>query len=324
MIFVIGKRETLFICAQTAGYSFVCLPLNVLSILAGASFSHLSRSGRLCAVGHRLKANLVYLLLMGKNHHVEQGKACHQMMQSIARRVAAGLATAERDKAAKEAVELCASGQCGAALVPLQCAMDLGDCTSRALKAWLLIDGREGVAQDDKRSFELAEEGVRLGCHHCQGVLALCYLLGKGCRRNSLRSLELARKSSGSGLGSRYGQHTLGELHRRGLGELGVDEAQAVAFFRLATAQSLDGAQWRLGLMYDYGLGVAQDSAEALRLYHLAAAQGHPTALYSVARCHDNGTGVRKNVAEAICWYRRAQAAGDTFTEYPLKRLGAE
>jgi hypothetical protein len=46
------------------------------------------------------------------------------------------------------------------AVVPLQWAIDLGDLPSRALKAWLLADGREGVAKDEKSAFELAEEGA--------------------------------------------------------------------------------------------------------------------------------------------------------------------
>jgi len=97
------------------------------------------------------------------------------------RRVVAGLAAAVRGKNAKEADELCASGQCAAAAVPLQQAVDLGHLLSRALKAWLLLVGREGVARYRKRAFELAEEGASLGCHHCRGVIACCYLFGCGC-----------------------------------------------------------------------------------------------------------------------------------------------
>ncbi len=110
------------------------------------------------------------------------------MMQMIVRRVAAGLAAAVRDKVAKEAEELCASGQFAAAIVPLQRAIDFGDLPSSALKAWLHIAGRKGVfAKDVSRAFKLAEVGARLGCHHCQGVLAYCYLKGFGCEKNEAR-----------------------------------------------------------------------------------------------------------------------------------------
>ena len=241
------------------------------------------------------------------------------------RRVAAklmhSLAAAVGNKVGKEAEELCASGQCAAAAVALKLAVDVGHLPSRALMAHMMIDGREGVAKDRDGVFELAEEGARLGCHHCQGVMAWCYRFTYGCVRDDARSLELARESSGKG--SRYGQYALGCLYRQGLGGVAQDDAQALALYRLAAAQNFDGAQCILGFMYDYGLGVAEDVASALRWLQLAAAQGHPEALYRVAYCHEHGRGVRKNKAEAIRWYRRAQAAGQPDAAAALQRLRA-
>ena len=199
----------------------------------------------------------------------------------------------------------------------LQRAIGHGHLPSRALKAWMLL----GVAKDYNGAFELVEEGARLGCHHCQGVMARCYMGGHGCVRDAARSLELARESSEKG--SRYGQNTLGLLYKYGLGGVAQDYAQAVAFYRLAAAQNLDAAQCALGYMYHIGFGVAQDRTEALRLYQLAAAQGHPTALSNVAACHELGRGVPQNKAEAIRWYRRAQAAGHPKAADALQRLRA-
>jgi len=307
-------------------FSFVRLPPRVSRPFAGAAVYDMSltHAERLGAVGCGFKGRLVRLLSLGVGRHFEPQsnlRACHQMMQSNARRLASKPMAAVRDEAAKEAEELCASGQCAAAIVPLQRAIDFGDFTSLALKAWLLIDGREGVAKDEEKGFELAAEGARLGCHHCQGVLAYCYLRGCGCERDAARSLELARESSGRG--SRYGQLTLGRLHHLGYGGLTRDYAQAVALYRLAAAQGLDEAQCSLGCMHDNGIGVAQDRAEALRWYQLAAAQGHPEALHEVAACHEWGYGVAADVAQAIRWYRRAQAAGDTRAAGDLQRLRA-
>ncbi len=197
----------------------------------------------------------------------------------------------------------------------------LGDLSSLALKAWLLIDGREGVARDAERAFELAEVGARLGCHHCQGVMAYCYWIGFGCEEDEALSLQLACESSGRG--SRYGQVTLGEFHRLGRGGLEEDIAQALAFHRLAAAQGLDEARYSVGFAYRFGQGVARDDAEALRWYQLAAAQGHPSALYCVGEFHERGRGFAADVAEAIRWYRRAQAAGCHYAAGELRRLGA-
>jgi TPR repeat protein len=307
-------------------FSFVRIPPRVHRPFAGAPVYDMSltHAERLCAVGCGFKGKLVRLLSLGFGLHFEPHRnmrACQQMMQSNARRVASKRMAAVRDEAAKEAEELCASGQCAAAVVPLQRAIDFGDTTSRALKAWLLIWGREGFAKDQKRGFELAEAGARLGCHHCQGVLAMCYLDGYGCKADYALSLSLARESSGRG--SRYGQVTLGMLHRRGAGGLAQDDTQAVALYRLAAAQGLDVAQWSLGDMYEGGDGVAQDLAEALRWSQLAAAQGHPQALFMVADYYKFGCGVRKDNAAAIRWYSRAAAAGHTEAARELQWLGA-
>ena len=307
-------------------HSCVCLPPRLPRPFAGSPVyvMSLSHSERLRAVGCGLKGKFVRMLLWVVYGHSQahwNRRACHQIMLSIVRRVASKQMAAVRDDAAKAAEMLCASGQFAAAQVPLQRAIDFGDSNSLALKAWLLVNGREGVAEDRKRGFELAEKGSRLGCHHCQGVMAHCYLNSCGCEENLALSLELARESSGRG--SKYGQFTLGELYRWGYAGLARDYAQALAFHRLAAAQGLDCAQYELGHLHFIGEGVARDDAEALRWSQLAAAQGHPYALYNVAECHEYGRGVRKSKAAAIRWYRRAQAAGHPDAADDLRRLRA-
>jgi hypothetical protein len=241
----------------------------------------------------------------------------HLMVARVAAKLIRSLAAAVGSKVGKEAEELCASGQCAAAAVALKLAVDLGHLPSRALLAHMMLDGREGVAKDWNVAFELVEEGARLGCHHCQGVMARCLNCGLGCERDHAQSMKLAFGSSLKG--SRYGQHALGKLF-----DVEDDgDARALALYRLAAAQNLAGAQYTLGCMYDTGIGVDQDSAEALRLWQLAAAQGLPWALYRVGVYHEKGRGgVRKNKAEAICLYRRAQALGVPAAA-DLQRLGA-
>jgi len=137
------------------------------------------------------------------------------MMQSNVRCVAAGLAAAVQEIAVKEAEGLLAAGQHAAASAQLQRAIDLGHLPSRARLADLFLFDREGFsghnAIDWERAFELAEEGARLGCQHCQGVLAHCYRYGAGCSKDEARSLALARRSARRG--SKYGQFVLGCLY---------------------------------------------------------------------------------------------------------------
>jgi TPR repeat protein len=303
-------------------FSFVNISQRVPRPFVGVRVHDMSmtHAERLHVVGCGLKGTLVRQLSLSVGSYVEPQSgwgACHNIMLCITRRIASKQMAAVRNEAAKKAEEMCELGQCAAALIPLQQAIDMGHLPSRALMAWLLIDGREGIAKNRRKAFELAQEGTGLGCHHCQGVMALCYLRGYGCDRDDVRSLELACESSG--LGSRYGQHTLGLLHYCGLGGLVEDHTQARALYRLAAAQGHDGAQRTLGNLHL----AYRNFAEALRLFQLAAAQGYPMALYNVAECHERGWGVAADLAEAICWYRRAQTAGFQPAENKLKRLGA-
>ena len=184
----------------------------------------------------------------------------------------------------------------------------------------MLINGREGVAKDRKRGFALVEEVARLGCHHCEGVMAWCYLFGLGCAQDAARSLALARASAGEG--SKYGQFVLGSLYQEGEGGVAQDYAAAVAQFRLAATQGYHVAQNSLGYMYGMGHGVALDYAEALRLYKLAAAQGFGEASNKVGHFYEMGWSVAADRAEAIHWYKRAQAAGDPLAAHSLRLLG--
>jgi hypothetical protein len=185
----------------------------------------------------------------------------------------------------------------------------------------MIFDGDEYDDEDRDAAFELVEEGARLGCHHCQGVLARCYRWGSGCEEDMVRPLELARESSRKG--SRYGQYELGKWYEDGAGGVAQDYVRAAALYRLAAAQNLDWAQLSLGIMYYFGHGVVQDYAEALRLYQLAAAQGMYVAMSWVASCHEEGRGVPKNKEEAIRWYRRAQETGCPDAAGELQKLGA-
>jgi TPR repeat protein len=246
---------------------------------------------------------------------------CSALMDCIVRRVAAAQVAATPEALHAQAQAMRAAGDFAAAAALLQQAVGLGHVLSRAELADMLIDGREGVAMDRKRAFELVEEGTRLGCCHSQGVMALCYLFGFGCSKDGARSLALARASAGEG--SKYGQRMLGWLYQKGEGGVAQDYAAAVAQYRLAAAQGYDEAQNHLGFMYHMGYGVAKDYAEALRWYKLAAAQGLGMALRNVGLYYEHGLSVAADRAEAIRWYKRAAAAGYSKAAAALKRLGA-
>lgn len=222
-----------------------------------------------------------------------------------------------------QAISLIAYGECEAAMAYLNQTIQMDHWPSHALKAWIQLKGRKGVPRNKYEAFRLVKNGARLGCPHCQGVMAECYFYSFGLELDLERTVKLAHDSSEKG--SRYGQYVLGKLIRYGQEGEELDDAQKDAqtlkLYQLAAAKNLDEAQWGLGHLYYYGRGVAVDYAEALRWYRLAAAQGHSSALSSVASCYTDGQGVTKDTAEAIRWYRLAEEEGCISAAYALQWL---
>jgi len=274
---------------------------------------------RLRRMGCGGRGKLALLMLQGGGGGGPVPRDCSALMDRIVRRVAAVQVAATLEGLHSKAQALSAGGQYAAAAVLLQQTVGLGHLPSRADLADMLIWGR-GVSLDRDGAFELVEEGARLGCLHCQGMMAACCAGGVGCSADAARSLPLARESAGKG--SKYGQRMLGLLYRDGLGGVTRDHTAALAQFRLAAAQDYDVAQYSVGHMYQMGHGVAQDQAEALRWYKLAAAQGLGLALHGVGWCYEMGSSVAADRAEAIRWYERAAAAGDPTAADALRRLG--
>lgn len=219
----------------------------------------------------------------------------------------------------QHALALVAIGQCAAALIPLNRAIALKHLPSRALLAHMLSGGRKGVPKDHRRAFLLVKEGTELGCRHCQGVLAMCYMLGHGCvKADRPIALDLAQKSSDRD--SRYGQFTLGKLlWNHGRGSL-QDDHKARKLFELSAAQGLDIAQYYSGITSDCFLDRGK---EKIRLYQLAATQGFSDALLSIGYCYKyGGELVERNLDNAICLFRQALEAGSKDAKYELSRLG--
>jgi len=276
---------------------------------------------RLRGMGCGGRGKLALLFSQGGGAGEPVPRDCSAMMDRIVRRVAAAQVAAIIEELHWKAQTLRAAGECAAAAALLQQAVGLGHLPSRADLADMLLYDREGIAKDWERAFALAEEGARLGCHHCQGMLANCYWGGVGCSADEVRSLVLARESAGNG--SKYGQFMLGWLYEKGEGGVARDYAAALVQYQLAAAQNYDLAQNQIGVVYDKGYGVAKDFAEALRWLKLAAAQGLGFAMWSVGLYYEKGWGVAADGAEAIRWYKRAAAAGLHQAAAALERLGA-
>src|SRR5437763_10405072 len=73
--------------------------------------------------------------------------------------------------------------------------------------------------------------------------------------------------------------------------DLRRDYGTALRRYREAAEQGLAEAQFRVGLMYENGQGVARDDGEALRWYRKAAGQAHLKSQSNLARMYSEGRG---------------------------------
>ena len=101
------------------------------------------------------------------------------------------------------------------------------------------------------------------------------------------------------------------------------DYLKAVQVWRPLAQAGDREAQYRLGVMYAEGKGVAPNDADAALWFERAAEQGEPMAQYNLGASYAEGTGVRKDMAAAAKWFRRAADQGVPLAQLNLGLLYA-
>ena len=96
-----------------------------------------------------------------------------------------------------------------------------------------------------------------------------------------------------------------------------------IARIQQAAAGADAEAEYLLGSLYRWGLGVRRDPALALKWQQEAAKQGIPEACASLADIFAHGVGVPKDVEKAIAWYEKAAPGGNGDAEYQIAQLYA-
>jgi uncharacterized RDD family membrane protein YckC len=105
-------------------------------------------------------------------------------------------------------------------------------------------------------------------------------------------------------------QFRLGAMYEQGVG-VPRDYIQALRWLRRSAAQGDALGQFGLGGMYEFGEGVPRDYDQALRCYRKSAAQGNSWAQFYLGDIYENGRGVPQDYNQALIWYRKSAAQGD-------------
>ncbi len=96
------------------------------------------------------------------------------------------------------------------------------------------------------------------------------------------------------------------------------DYASAMKAWRPLAEQGDPRAQAGLGMLYHFGLGVAQDDQEAARWHRRAAEQGFALGQYALGELFEAGLGVKQDYQEAVLWYRLAAEQGNDLAQSKL------
>jgi TPR repeat protein len=100
--------------------------------------------------------------------------------------------------------------------------------------------------------------------------------------------------------------------------ETKVLETRSLGDLQAAADRGEPDAQWKLGGLCAYGVGVARSDVEALKWFRRAADQGSSNAQVSLGVMYDKGKGVERDQAEALQWYQKAADQGNANGQYNL------
>jgi hypothetical protein len=112
--------------------------------------------------------------------------------------------------------------------------------------------------------------------------------------------------------GDPVAQYNLGLMYAFGLG-VDKDPQAAASWYRSSAEQGYDKAQAVLGLFYATGVGVPRDTSEAVRWWKLAAAQGNADARFNLGMSYWSGDGVPQDFDAASEQFRKSVPAGSAW-----------
>jgi localization factor PodJL len=101
------------------------------------------------------------------------------------------------------------------------------------------------------------------------------------------------------------------------------DPHAAAQWFERAASEGLAPAQYRIGSMYEKGIGVARDTAIARTWYKKAADAGNARAMHNLAVLSAEVVGIKPDYSEAADWFRKAAQLGVKDSQFNLAILYA-
>jgi hypothetical protein len=211
------------------------------------------------------------------------------------------------------------------ALPLLERAVAANDDRALGVLGYMYEKGR-GVNPDPARAFGLFRRAADLGNGDAMHELARCYQQGIGVAPNQAEAERWLK--AGEALGIDAGPRPTNARPQPDQADVNTGLARyeakdytgaLQAFRRAAEAGNTDG-ELKLGVLYEFGLGVAKSDVEAVRWYRKAAEAGNAGAQKNLGQMYENGQGVPENWGLATQWYQKSAAQGNVEGEAALGR----
>lgn len=113
---------------------------------------------------------------------------------------------------------------------------------------------------------------------------------------------------------------TLGLMYEKGLGAA-QDLGKAFHWLSRGAKKGDAASENNLGFLYLKGLGVKEDDAEALKWFQKAADQGLASAQGNLGLVYGRGLGVEKDYGRAIQWFKKAAEQDDADAQVNLAQM---
>ena len=140
-------------------------------------------------------------------------------------------------------------------------------------------------------------------------------------RKNYATAKKLYSREADNG--NPAAMYKMGLIYDQGLGEWAASKSKAFRYYRMAAEQEYPEATYKVGEYYENGMGgAAKDPKQALSWYKRSAELDHLPALVKIGLFHENGEGgLERSDDNALVCYLRCADKGNTQAQYLAARI---
>lgn len=149
--------------------------------------------------------------------------------------------------------------------------------------------------------------------------LALLYQEGYGVEKDLTKARDLFMRAYESGYTDAL--VLCGDSYWESEDGMNPDYSKALACYQKAMLRRCPYAAFRLGWLYNEGLGVEQDTARALNYYKQAVSMSYPDALADMGNFYRTGRLVERDYAKAMEYLQKAAAKGNVKAMYEIYQM---